>query len=253
VVCEIPSIIFPLDLEEMETLYEQIHMLSEDPTKYSDPNEVFDLPFPSMNEIPSRFSLLDNSRFSYMGRECFSQVWETYGIVKDNSRQRQAIYLYGSKGGGKSYILAALACLLVRTGTPVVYIPDCRAMLLDPLNYLQTAILFAFVNSKPSCEEILDCQNLESLTNFCIRYELAFGQLCFIVDQLNALDPEPMGQGEVPNKDKGLLRRLLQQISADHILITSASANHKTFQYMVQKDTGQRKVLLMGGMTSVRV
>jgi len=233
----------------METLYEQIHMLSENPTKYSDPNEVFDLPFPSMNKIPPRFSLLDNSRFSYMGRECFSQVWEAYGIVKHNSRQHQAIYLYGSKGGGKSYILAALACLLVRTGTPVVYIPDCRAMLLDPLNYLKMAILFAFVNSKPSCEEILDCQNLKSLTNFCIRYH----QLCFIVDQLNALDPEPMGQDKIPNEDKSSLRRLLLQISAKHILITSASANHKTFQYMAWKDTGERKIPLMGGMTSVRV
>ncbi len=237
----------------MERLYEWIHMLSGEPTKYSDPNEVFDLPFPSLNHIPPRFSLLDEGSFSYMGRESFSKVWEAFSIVKDNLLQRQAVYLYGAKGFGKSYILAALVCLLVRTGAQVVYIPDCRAWLLDPLSYLRTAVVFAFANSEPSFhEEILGCEDLKSLANFCARYQ-KFGRLCFIADQLNALDPELMGQGVVPNADKDLLRQLLHRMSAKHILITSASANHKTFQYMARRDTGEQKVPLMGGMTSVKV
>src|SRR5258705_9920619 len=124
----------------MKELYERIYMLSEEPTKYSDPNEVFDLPFPSVNQIPPRFSLLDECKISFMGRECFSQVWKTFGIVKNNPRQRQAIYLFGGKGLGKSHILAALACLLVRKGTQVVYLPDCRAWLFDPLSYLRNAL-----------------------------------------------------------------------------------------------------------------
>jgi len=50
----------------MKQLYERIDMLSEEPTKYSAPNEVIDLPFPSVNEIPPRFSLLDDRKISYM-------------------------------------------------------------------------------------------------------------------------------------------------------------------------------------------
>ncbi len=236
----------------MKELYERIHMLSEEPTKYSTPNEVIDLPFPSVNQIPPRFSLLDEGKISYMGRECFSQVWKAFRIVEDKPRQRQAIYLFGGKGLGKSHILAALACLLVRRGTQVVYLPDCRAWLFDPLRYLQNALVFAFVNSERSFrEEVLDCENLESLANFCARYRNT-GQLCFIVDQLNALDPEMMAQDVVSNTEKDSLRKLLHRMSSMHILISSASANHKTFQHMAKRDTGEKKVPMMEGMTSVR-
>jgi hypothetical protein len=138
------------ELHSIKELYERINMISEEPTKYSDPNEVFDLPFPSVNEIPPRFSLLAKREISYMGREPFSQVWKTFGIVESNPHQRQAIYVYGGKGLGKSYILAALACLLVRKGTQVVYLPDCRSWLFDPLRYLRNALVFAFINSKLS-------------------------------------------------------------------------------------------------------
>lgn len=237
----------------MEKLYERIHMLSGEPRKYSDPNEVFDLPFPSVNQIPPRFSLLNQGRFSYIGRECFDQVFEAFSLVQGNLLQRQAVYIYGGRGFGKSYILAALACLLVRTGTQVVYIPDCHACLLEPRSYLLKAIVFAFVHSEPSFrEEILNCEDLESLTNFCVRYR-KFGQLCFIVDQLNALDPEPMAQDVVSNANKELFRELLHNMSANHILITSVSANHKTFQYVVERESGEKRVPLMGGMTSVKV
>ena len=236
----------------MKGLYEQINMLSEEPTKYSGPNEVIDIPFPSVNEIPPRFFLFNECKISYMGRERFSQVWKTFQIIENNPRQRQAIHLFGGKGLGKSHILAALACLLVRRGKQVVYIPDCRAWLFDPLRYLQNALVFAFLISKPSfLEEVLDCENLESLANFCTRYRNT-GQLCFIVDQLNALDPEVMAHDVVSNEEKGALRKLLHRMSSRHILISSASANHKTFQHMVKRDTGDKKVPLMEGMTSVR-
>ena len=240
------------ELKSMKELYKRIDILSEEPTKYSTPNEVIVLPFPSVNEIPPRFSLLDERKISYMGRECFSQVWKTFGIVENNPHQRQAIYLFGGKGLGKSHILAALACLLVRRGTQVVYLPDCRAWLLDPLRYLQNALVFAFVNSTPSLrEEVLDCENLESLANFCAWYR-NMGQLCFIVDQLDVLDPEVMARDMVSNTEKDSLRKLLYRMSSRHVLISSISANHKTFQYMAKRDTGEKKIPLMEGMTSVR-
>jgi hypothetical protein len=211
----------------MKELYERIHMLSKEPTEYSDPNKVFDLPFPSVNQIPPGFSLLDGPNISFMGRECFYQVWKTFEIVENNPHQRQAMYLSGGKGLGKSYLLATLACILVCRGTQVVYLPDCHAWLLNPLGYLRNALVFAFVHSEPSLrEEILNCEDPESLTNFCACYR---NQLCFIVDQVDALDLEPMGQGVVSNKIKDSLRQLLHQMCAGKILITSASANHETF------------------------
>jgi len=98
----------------IKELYERIDMLSEESTKYSAPNEVINLLFPSVNEITSHFSLLDERKISYMGRECFSQVWKTFRIIVNNPHQHQAIYLFRGKGLGKSHILAALVCFLVR-------------------------------------------------------------------------------------------------------------------------------------------
>src|SRR5260221_9425422 len=126
-------------------------------------------------------------------------------------------------------------------------------MLVDLLDYLRKAIIFAFVNSARSFhDDILSCEDVESLANFCSGYR-KIGQLCFVVDQLNALDPEPMGQDEVSDEKKALLRSLVQRMSAQHIQITSASANQKTFQHMATRDTGERRVPLLGGMTPVRV
>jgi len=226
---------------------EEIMLLPEDPDHYADPRNVNDLPFPSANLVPARFSISKEGKISYMGRECFLRVWNALAGVRKDSQHRQAIYLYGGKGLGKSYILAALACLIVRQGARVVYLPDCRAMLLDPLVYFQTALIFAFLNSAGHLEDIQRCEDVESLAEICVAFK-STGQLFFIVDQLDALDLGLTGEDEVPDDKKAWLRRLLQRTSARHINITSASANHKTFKYMAARE---QKVSLMGGMTPV--
>jgi hypothetical protein len=78
---------------------------------------------------------------------------------------RRAIYVYGTRGYGKSHMLAALACLLVRQGERVVYLPDCFAMLHDPLEYLQLALLFTIRNVS-SREQICRCETVEALAIF---------------------------------------------------------------------------------------
>ncbi|KAF8431713.1 hypothetical protein BGX38DRAFT_1177614 [Terfezia claveryi] len=52
-------------------------------------------------------------------------------------------YLHGTQGSGKSHILAALTCLLMKKGHRVVYIPDCRALILDLFRYLQFSLILA--------------------------------------------------------------------------------------------------------------
>ena len=114
---------------------------------YSDPKDVCRLPFPSVNATPRRFSLSDDEEFSDMGRECFVKVWpEEFLEVQLNSLYRQVIYVYGGKGFGKSHILAAFACLLIRRNHPVVYIPDCRGMLRNPLRHLVRSASLSFLH-----------------------------------------------------------------------------------------------------------
>jgi len=84
-----------------------------------------------------------------MSREAFE---EAYGYVPSLRLDGlSSLYIYGTMGYGKSYILAALACLLYRQGKRVVFIPDCRAMLINPLLYIKCALLCTFAN--PSLEE----------------------------------------------------------------------------------------------------
>jgi hypothetical protein len=160
--------------------------------------------------------------------------------------------MHMTRGYGKSPVLAALACPLVRKKERVVYLPDCRAMFQEPLEYLRNALLFAFADSSSSdyCERIYECEDVEALANFCKNHKR--GGLYFIVNQLNALDPEPKGEDDVSDDTKFSLSNLLRRISAGHISITSASANHKSAKHMATKDTGDQKIPLLGGMTKVR-
>jgi hypothetical protein len=92
---------------------------------------------------------------------------------------------------------------------------------------------------------------MNGLVDFCGQY-VADGQLCFIADQINALDPEPSGEDNVANEDKASLQKLLNEMWNLHISIRSASANHKSAKYMARKDTGEQKIAMLGGMTAVR-
>ena len=110
-------------------LHGRIGQLSAEPRDYSDPSHPIELPFPSTNIVPSRFAISGNGTFLFLGQEKFAVVWDMWLKISADLRHRRAIYVYGTRGYGKSRIVAALACLLVRNNQRVVYIPDCRAML----------------------------------------------------------------------------------------------------------------------------
>jgi len=244
----------PSDTDRLAELHERIGQLSADPSVYSDPSRSIELPFPSTNKIPSRFAI-SNRTFLFLGREKFTVLWEIWIKISADPDHRQAIYVYGTRGYGKSHILAALACLLVRNKERVVYIPDCRTMLSGPLVYLQNALIFAFAGSQSSeyRKRIWECEQVEDLADFCVQYGREGGRLCFIIDQKNALDPEPKGQNDVTDEEKATIRRLLRCMATQHVEITSASANHKTARHMARKDTGEQRISLLGGMTEVGV
>ena len=61
------------------------------------------------------------------------ELWNIYVETKDGVLRSRRIYVYGSMGYGKSHMLAALACLLVKQNERVIYFPDCRSMLESPL------------------------------------------------------------------------------------------------------------------------
>src|SRR5256885_2360597 len=115
--------------------------------KLSDPSVEHTLAFPFVGfEVSNRFRAKYTERnWRYVGRTKFKELVERLKLVRD-SEDTRAIWLYGTQGYGKSHLLAALVCYLAAQDERVVYIPDCRSWLLDPLTYVQAAMLFAWAD-----------------------------------------------------------------------------------------------------------
>lgn len=196
-----------------------------------------------------RFPLTEEY-FQYMGRERFTEVWDTVRSLKPGEYTQ--LFIEGTTGYGKSHLMAILACLLSRLDYRPVYIPDCRQLFHAPLAQFQTALLFAFSEPSLSLErsEIRTLQSLDQVSGFCRTQKT---RLFFIVDQMNALDlVDGFNRDEVQNEAKQEMRRFLSNIFFGHYSITGASANYKTAKYMEAKQTSDRKISMRGGMSKVR-
>ena len=225
------------------------------PGWYSNPRNMGLLPFPMLySRLPiDRFHLKEEpvKVFEYMGREHFGRLWDSVQLLRIGSGFSQ-LFLHGNMGGGKSHMLAALAGLLFCLGKRPVYIPDCRQMLLDPLSYIQSAMLCSFADPSSSShrDKIRSFLKTDDALEFCGNLDAT--HLYFIIDQINALEDEAPNADSVANHRKEALKTFLQRITLNHYSITSASANYRTARRMAQKQTGEIKMSMMGGMSKVR-
>ena len=107
---------------------------------YSNPAKMIKLPFPYRGcQYPyERFHLVQNSDFSYMGRREFKQLSDVISRLAEFPWMTtyRELYLYGTLGYEKPYLLAAIVCFLIQRGKNVVYSPDCRALLEKPVRYI---------------------------------------------------------------------------------------------------------------------
>jgi hypothetical protein len=215
---------------------------------FSDPSHFEFLPFPSSLRMPfQRFESehRDIPNFRYMGRYKFQDLYDrTQGVnfLKGNEK----LYLYGSSGSGKSHILAALACQLIREGKRVAYIPDCRDLLTDPEKLFRMVFLNAFPDEASAIKSAPD---LNSLLNFWARREDNY----LLVDQINALDEEDSGidGNRKPDITKETVQRWLNRMKFNHYYIFSASANEKSSRDANMKQAGITVIPFHGGMDKV--
>lgn len=246
---------FDIKTADLRIFHDALQKIDNCPDWYSNPRNMGLLPFPLFYGcLPTeRFPLSKEpvKVFEYMGRERFGKLWanvQSFRIGSGLSR----LFLYGNMGSGKSHMLAALACLLFRLGNHPVYIPDCRQMLMDPLSYIQSALLCSFADA-PSLalrDKIRSFKNTSDALTFCSN--LGTRRLYFIIDQINALEEELPNADSASNSRKEELRTFLQAIPVGHYKITSASANYRTARYMAQRQTNDIKMSMTGGMSKVR-
>lgn len=223
---------------------------------YSNPAKMIKLPFPYRGSrypyerfhfTPLNFT---SPEFNYMGRREFKLLSDEVSQLAQTpfSTQCRELYLYGTIGYGKSYLLAAMVCSLIQKGKNVVYLPDCRALLDKPVRYIQDALLLTFADRDDYQEEIAHCKSFEALGDLIERLGNEGIYLYFVIDQYNVLDS---GDGECDNM-KERVKSELGVLMYRHCVIRSASADHQQAIRFEQKQTNNIKHGVYGGLTEVR-
>ncbi|RGB23542.1 hypothetical protein C1646_748171 [Rhizophagus diaphanus] len=129
-------------------------------------------------------------------------------------------------------------------GRRVVFLPDCRQLAVNPVDYTKSALFLAYHDDDAKINEINSCENFENIVDFCKKLQFK-EKLYFIVDQMNALDE--LDKTGVSLEIKQQIRRDIDKMSNYHYYIMSFSANNKTMLYLMQKQTGELKIKLYGG------
>jgi hypothetical protein len=233
-------------LDQMAEPYGQIRLIPDTPEDYSDPSRVINF----YEHSATRFAVSISGSISYMGRECFIDMWNKFLQIKGNPHHRQAIYVYGARGSANPtswwHWLVSLYATVIELSTFLIAVRCFASRLL--ISKLHSCLPLQILKPSKVLNNVRRL-NIESPTDFCPHHRQV-GQMCFVVDQLNALDPELPREDNITNKTKSLFSLLLQHMSARHIEIPTASANHKSAKHMAARDTGDQNIPLMGGMTT---
>jgi hypothetical protein len=167
-----------------------------------------ELPFPSVHHrFPgSRFKLSQTGgTWTYLGRSAFKELEEDIksitakspsareGDCTDFTETRcgwKGVWIQGTAGYGKSSLLAALACKLMREERRVVYLPNCFDLIDDPVAYIQNALLLAWSQDEQIFSELSQYTTKEELAGFVTAQAQQDKEIYWIVDQYNAFKTE---------------------------------------------------------------
>jgi len=196
--------------------------------------------------VPERFPIdnEDGGHWSYEGRTKFKELLQELKEVREN-QAHTIVWLYGTQGYGKSHLLAALVCYLAAQDKRVVYIPDCRECLRNPLRYFKKAMLFAWADDSTIQEQIVKLNTEHDIEPFFTR------QRDFIVvgDQLNALTEYSDSSAE--KTQRANLYRLLMSITVDHLAVFSSSANYREYLERTKKQNSYNTLNVYNGLDRV--
>jgi len=186
-----------------------------------------------------------------MGRRIFAEVYQT---VSKMSVTTGMIYsLQGSLGSGKSHILAALVCLLVKEGKRVVYLPEAKQLATDLVGYTQYSLQLAYADDEVLFERIQGFSSITDILKFA-KERSRRGELWYLIcDQMNALDHFHDIANSLAAEDQREALRFIQRLASDHIYIWSASGNCRdAASDNRRQNSGAQRLLFREGYNRVR-
>jgi hypothetical protein len=210
--------------------------------RLSDPTFERMLPFPFVgSEAPIRFKLVEEN-WQYVGRTKFKELVQELQEVQ-GSRNYTTVWLHGTQGYGKSHLLAVLVCYLTARDERVVYIPDCPALLEDPVEYLQAIMLFAWADDIAIQKFIMTLNTLKKINHFFKNRK----NVIFVIDQMNALKFD----GSREQKKREDLSDWIKRFAFRHKKIYSFSVNNTDYHEEAQNQHQSRMLPVYGGLTEV--
>ena len=213
-----------------------------DTSKLSDPAVMHRLPFPSaIRDLPiDRFQLSDR-KFKYMGREPFTQIESEILKVVD----ARTLNVYGTKGYGKSHIIAAVVLKLMQDSSKrVVFLPHARDLAKAPAPYLKQALSLAFARDEEKLEEIAGLDEVAQLVRWVKRQVFIL-----VVDQMNSIEDD----SKMSLDDKRFANATIKDVfGTSQLTVYGFSANNQTMVQQQVTQRSERDVRLFGGFSEVR-
>jgi len=215
---------------------------------------VFPFPFIGL-AMPDRFKLSEENwgyllrsghkeSWQYSGRRKFKELVQKLKNVQD-SEVHNIVWLYGIQGCGKSHLLAVLVCCLIGEDERVVYIPDCRELLKNPVGYVRAAMLFAWATDITTQEEIMILDTLDEIEDFFMSQN----KVLFVVDQLDAFNSDGSGEEKVEHAESAEIRTWIMRFTSHSKAVFGLSTNNVDF---FEKSVERNSALLVpGGLDSV--
>jgi hypothetical protein len=217
----------------------------------SNPTFETKLPFPFVGHVvPSRFHLDgkgDEENWFYIGREKFTELLDKFEHLI-NDRRCTTLTLYGTRGYGKSHLLAALVCYLAARGERVVYIPDCRNFIENPVDDMISAMLFAWADDESKQQKIMALDTQDDIYQFFRSQK----NIIFVADQTNSFEDEEGDNGET-KKEKAEVHRWLRRCRARHKAILSSSANNHLILSGALRQSNTEIMYVYGGLAAVNL
>lgn len=183
-----------------------------------------------------------------MGREIFHRFLSAVKALEEGDSHRE-LMVYGTKGHGKSHLLAALTCYLMFLKRRVIFIPDASEVVQSWVITVRKALLFAWADNPRLIHQIMLLENPTAIIEFiqgnCIDED--GNNVILIIDQMNALQSNEE-DNESKRKDAA---SWLQDCRTEVRTIMSSSANYRSFIKAYKKERPSRSFSCFGGLTEV--
>lgn len=208
-----------------------------------DPSKWSTLPFPCISDSPiDRFTFNDAGDFRFMGRVSLPTI---YAEIEKVSMTKK-VNIYGTKGYGKSHIIAAIVARMMKDNrNPVVFLPHAGDLAATPVTYLQGALALAFARNAESLDQIARCDSVDQL--FCVVKGLP--SFVLVVDQMNSLEELSSLDKDAKPRAIEIINRLQDTIKCI-VCVKGFSANNRTMIQQEETQRSERDLVYFGGFTS---